>query len=343
MKKILLTLISIYMIFISYSQLPYSWPSGSNPGWTSSNPGLTQLSWQSGIPGVSTSGFSGGWYAYTNSQITEYKSPFLNFTSCNTSQYVQVNIRLDIDLENIYDWLYFQYSINGGTTWNNPVVLSTSTNNSGVNLSTYSPLTNWINNNSNRNGWTGYLGIVNVSYIIPKTTNQFRFIFASDGSVNTWGGGFIYYADILNFAVTCPVLLSIELLTFNGINQNNINILTWSTASEDNNDYFTLERSEDGEKWEEIKQIDGAGNSQEELHYSCVDNTYKNVINYYRLSQTDNDGSKKYFDPIAINNTYNKKEILKVVNSLGQIVDINTKGVLFIIYTDGKIKRIVNY
>ena len=136
--------------------------------------------------------------------------------------------------------------------------------------------------------------------------------------------------------------LPIELLTFDGFNKKENNILTWSTASENNNDYFTLERSEDGENWKTIHSIDGAGNSTQILNYTTVDNNFREVINYYRLSQTDYNGTREFFKIIAIDNRTLGKTILKVVNTLGQEVDINTSGVIFIIYTNGEIERKFN-
>lgn len=70
--------------------------------------------------------------------------------------------------------------------------------------------------------------------------------------------------------------------------------IEWTTASETNNDYFTLERSSNGTDWDELTVIDGAGNSTQTLHYNYTDeNPYKGV-SYYRLKQTDFDGAFTY-------------------------------------------------
>lgn len=76
--------------------------------------------------------------------------------------------------------------------------------------------------------------------------------------------------------------------------------VTWSTVSETNNDYFTLEHSSDGTVYAAIDNIDGAGNSHKVLHYTWLDENPFVGINYYRLSQTDFDGTQKIFDPISI-------------------------------------------
>jgi hypothetical protein len=75
--------------------------------------------------------------------------------------------------------------------------------------------------------------------------------------------------------------------------------LTWVTASEINNDYFTLERSEDGIIWEAFDMIQGAGNSSSELTYKSTDYNPFSGITYYRLTQTDFNGASETFDPIV--------------------------------------------
>lgn len=70
--------------------------------------------------------------------------------------------------------------------------------------------------------------------------------------------------------------------------------LEWRTATENNNDFFTVERSPDAVNWEFVLEKDGAGNSYTPLHYSGADEKPYNGISYYRLKQTDFDGNHKY-------------------------------------------------
>jgi hypothetical protein len=95
--------------------------------------------------------------------------------------------------------------------------------------------------------------------------------------------------------------LPIELLYFKAICNKNIVNLKWATASETNNNYFTLERSVDGENFEVIDKITGAGNSNNVLLYSYKDTSSNKAIYYYRLKQTDYDGASQYSNTIAIN------------------------------------------
>lgn len=83
--------------------------------------------------------------------------------------------------------------------------------------------------------------------------------------------------------------LPIELLSFNVKPKNNSVEINWATATEVNNDFFTIERSEDGIYFTAISTIDGSGNSTWLINYSNTDNNPINGISYYRLKQTDFD------------------------------------------------------
>ena len=143
--------------------------------------------------------------------------------------------------------------------------------------------------------------------------------------------------------ITMVAALPIELLYFNGVAYSRVNNLYWSTASENNNDYFNIEKSSDDEIWEIIDKQKGAGNSSTQLYYSFSDNNVEKIINYYRLKQTDYDGNFKYSDIISIDNRDNdSKEIYRVVNVLGQEVDLQYyRGLVIIEYSDGSSIKII--
>ena len=94
--------------------------------------------------------------------------------------------------------------------------------------------------------------------------------------------------------------LPIELLSFTAKMRENERKadLNWSTASEANNDYFTIERSSNGEDWMEIVQVDAAGNSNAKIDYHEVDANPLFGVSYYRLKQTDFNGDYTY-SPVA--------------------------------------------
>ncbi len=112
------------------------------------------------------------------------------------------------------------------------------------------------------------------------------------GSGGGGGGG---GGHAFGFGVNDPgTSLPIELLNFNLVkNANKINI-NWSTASETNNDYFSIERSKNGYDWTVLKTIPGAGNSTTTNNYATIDEDPYLGISYYRLKQTDYDGKFSY-------------------------------------------------
>jgi hypothetical protein len=98
--------------------------------------------------------------------------------------------------------------------------------------------------------------------------------------------------------VLCP--LPIELLSFEGNYNGSIVELTWKTVSEKDNDYFTIERSSDGVVYQDVGRVKGAGNSTTLLSYKTVDSQPFQGVNYYRLKQTDFDGTFKYSTNISV-------------------------------------------
>ncbi|TNF49629.1 MAG: T9SS type A sorting domain-containing protein [Bacteroidetes bacterium] len=100
-----------------------------------------------------------------------------------------------------------------------------------------------------------------------------------------------------------PVLLPVTMGDFNMVCDEGFVTLNWNTSSEINNDFFTIERSSDGENFEILSTIDGAGNSNQPLFYSWQENTRFEELKYYRLSQTDFNGEIKILNTIATNCT----------------------------------------
>jgi hypothetical protein len=83
-------------------------------------------------------------------------------------------------------------------------------------------------------------------------------------------------------------------LYFNAKQYDNEVQLSWSTASETNNDYFVVERSSDGKHFEEVSTEKGAGNSTHRNYYFSWDLRPYKGISYYRLKQVDFDGRYTY-------------------------------------------------
>ena len=138
-------------------------------------------------------------------------------------------------------------------------------------------------------------------------------------------------------------VLPIDLLYFAGNKEGRDNVLFWGTASEFNNDFFTIEKTKDGENFESIGNINGAGTSLESNNYNLYDYSVERVINYYRLKQTDFDGKSTTTDLISIDNTEdsNSKIIAYKTNILGQEVTEMYRGLVVIVYTDGTSIKVI--
>ena len=144
--------------------------------------------------------------------------------------------------------------------------------------------------------------------------------------------------------ITVATPLPIELLYFKGTAFDSENTLYWCTASESNNDYFTIEKSTDGKEWKAIAKMNGSGNSTMLRHYSAIDKDAERTINYYRLRQTDYDGRFKTSEPISIDNTKasSPKKIDRTTNALGQEINLERyRGLIIIYYEDGTSEKML--
>ena len=117
------------------------------------------------------------------------------------------------------------------------------------------------------------------------------------------------YAPITNHDIimySTKANLPVELLYFTAECMGEATQLQWATASETNNEYFTIERSSDAVNYEEVARIQGAGTSSQRNDYSFMVDNNSTAITYYRLRQTDIDGKYEIFAPIAIQCQNNK-------------------------------------
>ncbi|HRO09474.1 MAG TPA: T9SS type A sorting domain-containing protein [Saprospiraceae bacterium] len=116
---------------------------------------------------------------------------------------------------------------------------------------------------------------------------------------NASGGAGTFSINDFNFKasyITLPVTFS----TVTATPLKNTTAISFSTASETNNDYFTIERSGDGRSYDAIGEIDGAGDSRSEIKYTFTDERPLPGINYYRIKQTDFDGRYDFSEVRAV-------------------------------------------
>ncbi|MGD0710649.1 MAG: T9SS type A sorting domain-containing protein [Bacteroidales bacterium] len=94
--------------------------------------------------------------------------------------------------------------------------------------------------------------------------------------------------------------LPIKLLSFNAACADNKVNIDWVTASETNNDYFTVEKSKNTRDWDFVLNMKGAGNSNSVLYYNASDDQPFDGVSYYRLKQTDFNGAFTFSNVLAV-------------------------------------------
>lgn len=131
------------------------------------------------------------------------------------------------------------------------------------------------------------------------------------------------------------ILLPIELESMNAYHNGREVEVYWSTITEENNDYFTVQRTLDGRDYEDIGFVSGAGNSHEIKDYAFIDPFPYDGTSYYRIRQTDYDGQFSYSEVVSVHNGKNGLTIVRTVNLMGQEVDQNYKGMVIDVFSDG--------
>ncbi|MEO0311257.1 MAG: hypothetical protein RIQ89_914 [Bacteroidota bacterium] len=161
------------------------------------------------------------------------------------------------------------------------------------------------------------------------------------------------FSDFATVQFNSP--LPIELLSFEVEKQDPTTALvSWTTVSEINNDYFIVESASalelaNGNGYTELGMIDGAGNSNTKLHYQLLDDRVgKQGLHYYRLKQVDFDGRFTYSDVKVVNFSSKKLLLLlgAVPNPFNQSTQIYvssyTAGPAAFLITDAAGKTIVS-
>lgn len=120
------------------------------------------------------------------------------------------------------------------------------------------------------------------------------------GTGSVTGSGFTSYSPITFGTKNMNNPLPVSLVEFSGTCSNNSVSLFWMTASETNNEFFTVERSRNATEWETAGTVDGAGNSNSPLNYRFIDHKAYDGYSYYRLKQSDFDGKSETFSPIVV-------------------------------------------
>ena len=272
---------------------------GGTIGWqiSSADPGTNESSGVQFL--ISTSGFSNIKLAFDHRlSNTAPRTRRIQYTTDGTSW-----INLDLTTSIYTQTCSNQGGLDGGKIdASNPVG-----NNSGerwtrVSVVDFSTITA-VNNNPNFG-----IRIVAAHYASTGQFRQANSVSTVATSTGTWR------FDNITISGT-PNPLPIKLLYFDATLIKGYVSLDWATVTEINNEKFEIERSNDGNNFEVISMIPGAGNSNNLLNYHQLDSKPNNGKNYYRLKQTDYDGKFEYstIREVFIIQKFVELEILAIV------------------------------
>ncbi len=124
-----------------------------------------------------------------------------------------------------------------------------------------------------------------------NVNNNFDVLFPTMPT-STWNPGFL--STFMGPTPPCGVPTPVKLIDFDASKQGQTGLISWSTASEDNADYFGIERSADAKSWTTIARAKAAGTGSSIRKYAQQDLHPAGGVNYYRLRMADKDGSYAY-------------------------------------------------
>jgi hypothetical protein len=227
------------------------------------------------------------------------------FTNCPWYYHYEIRYTMSVTFSGAYTNrsiscnVYFNCT---GGTGNQPY-------NSGGTYTSNSTVTLTTNNNARQ-----YSAVSMNNYGTNPNCNQVSLAAVNCKTVRIdyWGSGMSSGTIICNV----PVPLPITLLSFSAERKSKSVQLNWSTATEINNSFFTIERSANGKEFEEIGKMPGAGNSNTIKNYDFNDEKLKDGISYYRIKQTDFDGQFSYSPIVAVRYFENDHKLIILPNPL---------------------------
>jgi hypothetical protein len=187
----------------------------------------------------------------------------------------------------------------------------------------------------------------NVGFIGPQYWNGSAWIsdnlIIGSGAASVMGAGVVGSVSVGGVSTFCPWVLSsklaplpVELVSFEAKCVNDDIVLEWCTLSENNNDYFSINQSTDGINFTPIGKVFSSSSSTEKHCYQFISKSLSD-INYFQLSQTDNNGLTQKLKTISVNSCQNSNgNILIAHNGSNQL------GVILNALTDQTLQLVVN-
>lgn len=151
----------------------------------------------------------------------------------------------------------------------------------------------WYDNSGNQEGILQY-GTGLVEFANGLDVANGKIYIGGSTNTNLVAGQHLGNFDAFIHEFVDSDFLGVELIEFTAHTQQESVHLSWATAVEENNECFTIQRSPNGFEWENIGVVAGIGTTIEKHSYSFVDKTPLKGTSYYRLQQSDFDGSVSY-------------------------------------------------
>lgn len=152
---------------------------------------------------------------------------------------------------------------------------------------------NFIGDASYAKGKSIFLFDVAEGRLVQLTRSQSYRFFVSTDQKSMVNGRFRLYLEF-------PSSLPVEYSDFSGLYNGKSVELKWATFSEQNNQYFEILRSEDGQKFSSLGKVKGALNSSVQNKYTFTDQNPPKEIAYYKLKQVDADGKFAFSNTIYV-------------------------------------------
>jgi hypothetical protein len=134
-------------------------------------------------------------------------------------------------------------------------------------------------------------------YFVPGSSGGYAYLYSYYKSFSMSAGEYTLTSDKDFKGVTSGFSMStlpVNLVSYTvKLLSNQKAELSWSTASESNNDYFVIEKSVDGRNFSSIGRVDASGNTNTTSSYSFTDPEIIKQKSWYRLKQFDMDGKEK--------------------------------------------------
>lgn len=119
-------------------------------------------------------------------------------------------------------------------------------------------------------------------------------------SVRQSSGTPIVSVDNIRITIYATVPLPVKLTAFSAVEKNGKISVTWTTESEKNNDFFTLEKSQNGSTFTQVAEVKGNGTTNKKTEYEFTDEEPVEGNSYYRLRQTDFNGENENIGLITV-------------------------------------------